>query len=220
MKKIRVAIADDHSIFRKGLLSVIEPNPDMEIVLETDNGAALLEEYPAKRPDICLLDVKMPGMDGITTTQRLLSQYPEARILTLSVYDEDTYVANMFEAGARGYLLKDAEESEILQAIRTVSKGEYYFRESISRNLFRRLYDKKHPSTQIETPEPGSDLSVVDKQVLKLICDEFTNAEIAHELGLSPKTVENYRNRLLGKTGAKNTAGLVTYAIRHGIVSW
>lgn len=215
MNKIRIAIVDDHKIFRQGVKSVLQPVKEFEVVLEVNNGQDLLIKFPEVLPDVVLMDIKMAGMDGITTTRHLIQSHPQARVIGLSVFDQEIYISNMFEAGAKGYLLKDAEPEEIVYAIHKVHEGDYHFKGRLSNILYEKLFHQLNKSDeQITTPLVA--LAPAEVDILKLICAEQTNKEISDKLNMSVKTVENYRNKLLSKTGSKNVVGLVTFAIKKG----
>jgi DNA-binding NarL/FixJ family response regulator len=161
--------------------------------------------------------MKMPDMDGAEVCKKIKEQFPQMQVIGLSVYDHHYYIASMFEAGASGYLLKNVDPSEILRAIESAYTDGSYFNEKAPLNLVKSLIDMNHPSVYFDAANT-SPLKQHEIDVLKLITKEYTNVEIARLMQLSPKTVENYRNNLLTKIGAKNTAGLVTYAIKKGLV--
>lgn len=215
MSAIKIAMVDDHKIFRQGVRSVLQPVKNFEIVLELGSGQELLDSYESSSPDVVLMDIKMQGMDGITTTKKLLQAHPAAKIIALSVFDQEIYISNMFEAGARGYLLKDAEPEEIIYAINKVHEGDYHYKGKLSNILYDKLFHKMNKHEDPATL-PQVMLNPVETDILMLICEEKTNREISDKLNLSIKTVENYRNKLLIKTGSKNVVGLVTYAIKKG----
>ncbi len=215
MNKIRIAIVDDHKIFRQGVKSVLQPVKNFEVVLEVNNGQDLLDQFSAILPDVVLMDIKMAGMDGITTTRHLIQTHPLARVIGLSVFDQEIYISNMFEAGAKGYLLKDAEPEEIVYAINKVHEGDYHFKGRLSNILYEKLFHQLN-KTDEQVTTPLAALAPAEVDILKLICAEQTNKEISDKLNMSVKTVENYRNKLLSKTGSKNVVGLVTFAIKKG----
>ncbi len=213
---IHIAIADDHQIFRRGLMASLQPFEDLEIMTDVSCGEDLLVWLKAikQKPEVILVDMKMTGMDGVETTNMIKQKYPAIKVIGLSVYENHFHVVNMFKAGASAYLLKDSSPDEIVDAIRTVMDQDYYFNHNISLRLLKSIVDKD--TFRENRSVTGEELNEQEAELLKLICSEYTNAEIATMLNLGPKTIENYRNRLLAKTGAKNTAGLVMYAIRKG----
>jgi DNA-binding NarL/FixJ family response regulator len=209
---ISLAIADDHHIFRKGLLAALSPCPDIVPLAEAGNGSELLDALRGCQPDVVLMDIKMPVLDGIETTRSIRRQYPRVRVLALSMHEDDAYVESMIRAGAQGYLLKTAHPEQVRQAVRTVFGAGYYFNEQLSVERLRRLLE---PGAAV--PPAVTGLVEKEVQVLRLICQQKTSAEIGDRLCMSARTVEGYRERLYDKTGAKNTAGLVVYALRHRI---
>lgn len=215
MNKIRIAIVDDHKIFRQGVKSVLQPVKDFEVVLEVSNGQDLLNQFSEVLPDVVLMDIKMAGMDGIATTRLLMQTHVQAKVIGLSVFDQEIYISSMFEAGAKGYLLKDAEPEEIVYAINKVHEGDYHFKGRLSNILYEKLFHQLN-KTDEQITLPLAVLSPAEVDILKLICAEQTNKEISENLNMSVKTVENYRNKLLSKTGSKNVVGLVTFAIKKG----
>lgn len=214
---IKVAIADDQSIFRNGVIASLRPYSNIKIVCEAISGQTLLDQLSKLTVDIVLLDMKMRDMDGIEICKIIKKNYPETRIIGLSVYDHYYYISSMFEAGASSYLLKDVDITEMVTAIQTVYKDGLYMAEKASIPLIKKLIDIKHPSVyfHIEQITPFKDYEL---EILKLIAKEFTTQEIADEMNLSRKTIENYRGIMLTKVGAKNTAGLLTYAIKKGLI--
>ncbi|MFN3444377.1 MAG: response regulator [Bacteroidia bacterium] len=217
--KTKLVIADDHHIFRMGLITSLEPFEHIQILADFSSGEDLLNWFnrnPDNLPDVVMVDMKMSGMDGVEVTKNIKVKYPLIRVIGLSFYESHFHVVNMFKAGASAYLLKDTLPEEIAEAISTVMEKEYYFNQNISVKLLKSIIDKE--TLKANKGQGGEDLSEQEAELLKLICEEHTNTEIAEKLNLGTKTVENYRNKLLTKTGAKNTAGLVMYAIRKGYI--
>lgn len=217
--KIKVVIADDHHIFRMGLIASLEPFEEIDVIADFSSGEQLLlwlQNNSSNIPDVVMLDMKMNGMDGTEVTNKIKAKYPTLKVIGLSFYESHLHVVNMFKAGASSYLLKDTLPEEIAEAIQTVMEKDYYFNQNISVKLLKSIIDKE--TLKAHKTQFNDDLSEQDAELLKLICAEHTNIEIAEKLNLSSKTVENYRNKLLTKTGAKNTAGLVMFAIRKGYI--
>lgn len=212
---IKIAITDDHKLFRRGMNRMVSDFEEMEVLFEAGNGQELLDELKNTPIDLVLLDLEMPEMDGIATTTALQAQFPDVKIIILTMHDDDQMIAHLMELGAHGYLLKDAEPEEVETAIRTTIENGFYFNERVSKAMLAGLVHKKKikPSFSHQT-----ELSVREEEVLKLICKEFTSQEIADTLFISKRTVEGHRNRLLEKIGAKNTAGLVVFAAQHGML--
>ncbi|MBL7955066.1 MAG: response regulator transcription factor [Flavobacteriales bacterium] len=210
---IRLALADDQVLFRKGLAMLLQDMADVQVALECANGEELLKALTHTPVDIVLLDLQMPVLDGIATTKRIKKDFPEVKVIILSTHDEDPMIARLMELGANGYMLKTAEPDEIDTAIRSVAANGFYFSELVSRVMLHGLVKKKQVKPVFNEIDP---LSERELDVLRGICQEFTTAEIAAKLFVSPRTVDFHRNNLLLKTGAKNAAGLVVYAITKG----
>jgi DNA-binding NarL/FixJ family response regulator len=216
MNKIRLGIADDHKIFRNGLKATLEECPDFDLVVEASNGQQLLAQIASTLPDVILMDIKMPEMDGIQTTAQVKQRYPHIKILALSMFNEDKYIVDMMKAGASGYLLKNAEPEEITEAISTVYQKDYYFNEHLSVTLIKQFAGN---SPQNSANASLADFSEREIEVLRLVCQEYSNQEIADKIFLSVRTVEGYRARLFEKTRSKNLVGLVIFAVRTGLIS-
>jgi DNA-binding NarL/FixJ family response regulator len=215
MEVIKVAIADDHKIFRKGVILSLRPFTNIKFVLEADNGDQLLEGIAANEPDVVLMDLRMPGKDGIEATKILSKQHPNIHVIVLSMYEDDRFVSHMMENGASGYLLKNAEPQEIRRAIMDVHEKGYYLN-----NFVNRILLKKSHAKQKAIPSLNSEITLTDRErdVLKFICMEFTAQEIAQKMEISPRTVEAIKDRLMERFGSKNTAGLVFFAVKNNLV--
>ncbi len=215
MEVIKVAIADDHKIFRKGVILSLRPFTNIKFVLEAENGDQLLEGIPANEPDVVLMDLRMPGKDGIETTRILSKQYPNIHVIVLSMYEDDRFVSHMMENGASGYLLKNAEPQEIRRAVMDVHEKGYYLN-----NFVNRILLKKSHAKQKAIPSLNNEITLTDRErdVLKFICMEFTAQEIAQKMDISPRTVEAIKDRLMERFGSKNTAGLVFFAVKNNLV--
>ena len=212
MGKIKLGLTDDHLLFRRGLASILATYEQIQLVLQTSSGPELLEQLQHTELDVVLLDLEMPEMNGIQTAEALREQYPDLKILILSMYDDDHFIQHLMEVGANGYLLKDAEPDEVVQAVVAAAKNGFYFSERVSKVVLQGLANKKKVKPIFRNQVR---LTKRELQVLQLICEEQTNNEIGEQLFLSPRTIEGYRNRLLEKTGVRNTAGLVVFAIRN-----
>lgn len=215
--KIRLAICDDHKIFRNGVISSLKPYNNIEVVYEAESGPELIAHVKSTQPDVILLDINMPDMDGLEVCKILKRDHPNIHVIALSLHEQVYYVTGMFNAGAVSYLLKDVDPAEMVNAIQRVYKEGFYLHDDIPVGLVKNLIKMEHPSVKFQA-EIYNDLKEREIELLRLIAAEFTNNEMAVQLKLSPVTIENYRNQLLKKIGAKNTAGLVTYAIRKGYV--
>ena len=215
MEVIKVAIADDHKIFRKGVVLSLRPFTNIKFVQEAENGEELLQGIGASEPDVVLMDLRMPLKDGIETTKALSKQYPHIHVIVLSMYEDERFVYHLMENGAHGYLLKNAEPQEIRKAIMDVHEKGYYLNNFVNRILLKRSHAK-----QKTPPSLTTEITITDKEkdVLKYICMEFTAQEIAQKMDISPRTVEAIKDRLMERFGSKNTAGLVFFAVKNNLV--
>lgn len=202
---LRVLLVDDHKLVRQGFRRLLEDEPDVEVVGEASNGVEAIELATQLKPDVVVMDMSMPQLDGVQATVEIRKRVPETAILVLSMYSEDHYVRNALEAGAKGYLLKDAVDVDLTTAVRKVAAGEQYLGPGVAA-----------PPPQ---KEPHDRLTPREKQVLQLIAQGRSNKEIAALLGLSANTVAVHRANLMEALNIHRTADLVVYAIRHGLVS-
>jgi DNA-binding NarL/FixJ family response regulator len=215
MKKIKIAIADDYKIYREGLKVGLSSDENLDIILEADNGEDLLKELESFSPDVILMDLKMPVMDGMEATKAVRKKYPAIKVLVVTMYEDDKFIIHLMENGANGYLLKNAEPEEIKKSIYAVHENGYYFNDLVNKALLKKLILKNNFKPSFNQ---NIDLTERELQVLKLICEEKTAAEIGKEIFLSPRSVEGIRQRLIEKIGVRNTAGLVMFAIKNGVV--
>ena len=217
MNNIKIALVDDHQLFRMGMAAILNNTEGFEVVMEAENGHDLLSKLKSEPwPDVVLLDLEMPVMDGMQTMLELRKINKDARVILLTMHHDDRFVIHFMESGANGYLLKDSHPTEVQLAIKKVANGSYYFNDSVAEALLKGLKSKNKDLPAL--PGMGS-LVEREVEVLKLICMEMSTPEIAEKLFLSPRTIEGYRKKLLAKIGAKNTAGLVLYAIRTGLIT-
>lgn len=214
---VTVAIADDHVLFRKGLITILELDDDLEVIYDVDNGKELIEKLDAQIPEVILMDLKMPIMDGMEATKQIKAQNPEVKILILSMYDEEKFIIHCLELGANGYLLKNTDPDEVVKAIHTVVAKDFYFNNHISTVMLKGLNQKTRAKGKPQFGN-GVELTKREMEILGLICKELTTPEIAEKLFISNRTVEGHRKNLLEKTGAKNTAGLVVFALKNELV--
>jgi len=216
MKKIKIAIADDYKIYRDGLKVGLAADSNLQVVLEADNGEDLLNGLSAALPDVIIMDLKMPVMDGMEATKEVKKRFSTIKVLVVTMYEDDKFIIHLMENGANGYLLKNAESDEIRKSIYAVHENGYYFNDLVNKALLKKLVLKGNFK-----PSFNQDIDFTEREleVLKLICEEKTAAEIGKEIFLSPRSVEGIRQRLIEKVGVRNTAGLVMFAIKNGIVS-
>lgn len=210
---IRVLVVDDHRLVRKGLISLLSAKPEIEVVGEAENGELALSRSAALHPDVILLDLSMPVMDGLTTIPALKKQESNAGILVLTSFSEDERVFAAVRAGALGYVLKDASLEELVDAIRSVSRGQPYLSPDVAQKLVRQVHRVNAPSTASEEP-----LSEREIEVLKLVATGLANSDIAERLAISERTVGAHISRILDKLGLTNRTQAALYALREGLV--
>lgn len=206
----RIALVDDHTLFRNGLRGLLEHCAGCRVVAEAAGGEEFLSMLDTLEADVVFMDFAMPGIDGAQTTERALARRPELKIITLSMFGEESYYSRMVQAGARGFVLKDSDIGDVIEAVETVAAGGSYFSPRLLSSLAGRM----------RTREDAADeqLSLREREILVAVCRGLSNQEIADELFISKRTVDKHRANILEKTGCKNTASLVVYAIRNGIV--
>lgn len=208
--KIKIFLVDDHNLFREGLKFLLSGNELISEIYEAENGKELLKNVLNVKPDIILMDIEMPEMNGIEATKETLKIYPEAKIIALSMYANENFYSEMIDAGAKGFLLKNSKFEDVKKAIADVNEGKNYFSPEILEAIIKNLNKKKHQ-------KKNSELTEREIEVLYNICKGLSNHEIADFLFISKRTVDKHRENILLKTQSKNTAGLVTYAIKNGI---
>ena len=211
---IKVAIADDHTLFRTGVKTSLSARKDIQMVAEAENGMQLLNLLKHIKPDVILLDIQMPIMDGLTTLPEIKKLYPDVKVIMLSMHNDHSMITRMMEIGANSYLTKESDSETIYQAIVTCYQQEFFFNDLTNKALLNGLRMKK--PEQMNAP----DVHLTEKEItiLKLMCEEKSTKEIADMVDLSPRTVEAIRDKLKTKTGVKSMAGLVMYAVKAGIV--
>jgi DNA-binding NarL/FixJ family response regulator len=211
MANIKVALADDHKIVRDGIKLMIRQHTGVEVVAEADNGLEVIELCGKVDIDLVIMDINMPKMDGIEATGKIKMNYPDIKILALTMSNDDVHIRKMIQAGASGYIMKSSGTVELREAIEDIMDGKHYFSDEATKSIMMDLVKKKGVT---KSNEPVS-ITEREIEVLELIVKEFTNQEIADKLFISPRTVDAHRRNLLQKTGARNTAGLVRYALTH-----
>ena len=211
-RNIRVLIADDHGVFRSGLRILLSQLKNIEVVGEAVNGQELIRQSMELSPDIILTDIGMPVMDGIAATKELTRRKTRSRVIVLSAHGREEPILRMLEAGALGYVLKSADSTEISEAISTVYQHKPYF----CREITERLTEIVSKNYQLPVKIDAC-FTEREKEIMQLICHEYTSKEIAHALNLSKRTVEGHRTRIMDKIGAKSIAGIITYSVEKGI---
>ena len=211
MEKIRIIIADDHQLFRNGLKILLNAFPEFEVTGEASNGVEFLRILQDTKAEIVLMDINMPEMDGIEATRKGLKICPGLDIIALSMYGEEEYYNKMVDSGAKGFILKDSDISEVKEAILTVRKGGNYFSQELLYHVIQRI---KHR----ESENKSANLSKREREILLKICEGLSNQEIAETLFISKRTVDKHRANLLGKTNSKNTASLILFAIKNKLI--
>ena len=215
MANLRLLVADDHTLVRNGLKKILETRPEWEVVAEAGNGREAVRLAADLKPDVAILDVSMPQLNGIEATRQLVRRQPNIRVLILSMHAEEAYIVQALKAGAKGYLLKDSADVELLRAVAAISGGASYFSPAVSKvllNVYVRHLAEKGVTDRFEL------LSEREREILQLIAEGHSNKEIAALLSVSPVTVETHRSHILQKLDIHNTAELVLFAVRRGVV--
>ncbi|MFT6982712.1 MAG: DNA-binding NarL/FixJ family response regulator [Crocinitomicaceae bacterium] len=215
-KPIRIAITEDHALLRETICTLLNKEPNFNIVLEVGNGQELIEGLKNKEVDLVILDLEMPILNGSETLKVIGKTHPGLKVLVLSMYSDKARVQKCFQLGAKGFLSKVCEYHELVTAINTLSDGRVYLNNSSSNKLYRQIRSSKNKQKLNFIDDP---LTEREMEILNLICHEKTNREIAVELNLSHRTVENHSLNIRKKTGANNSIGLMTYALKHNLVS-
>jgi DNA-binding NarL/FixJ family response regulator len=206
-KKFKIIIADDHTLFRQGLKMILEDMEDIDVIADVANGKELIGITRELLPDLIIMDINMPQINGIEASRVLLQEFPELKILVVSMYGDEQYYNSVIENGVKGFILKDAENTELRSAVNAILNGKTYFSQELLLNLIR----NRKNSNQIS-------LTQRERQILELICQGLNTTEIAAKLFLSERTIENHRANLLDKTGCRNSLSLVLYAFRNNLV--
>jgi DNA-binding NarL/FixJ family response regulator len=212
--RIRTILLEDHKMVRQGLVALLQDAPDIEIVAEAGDGRTAVGLAETHQPDVALLDISMPGMNGLEAAQRIRQVSPGTKLLFLTMYADDEYIIQALRFGGTGYVLKDADAGTLIEAVRRVNRGESYLSPEVSQTIIRRVVN--------DMPEPAGDvhenLTTRERQILQLIAESRTNREIGERLRISIKTVQTHRANLMNKLDIHDQTTLVKYAIRHGLV--
>jgi len=213
---IRVLVADDHAIVREGLCMMLENQPDMDVVGRAANGREAIQLVDKYEPDVVVIDISMPELNGIEAIQQMLPLHPQMKVVVLSIHETKPYVYRALKAGAKGYLLKETAGLEVLEAVRAVHRGERYLSQRISELLMDAAFLHLEASVDVSLLET---LSPREREILQLVAEGKTSQEIGERLFISPKTVDTYRSRLMVKIGVEDMASLIKFAIQHGVIS-
>lgn len=213
---IKILIADDHAMFVDGIESILNKEDDIQVIDKCFDGPSVLRKIISNPPDLVLLDINLPGMNGIEVSQKIIKDHPKVKILAISMFNEESFVTEILNNGAQGYILKNTGREELLLAIRTIHDGKTFFSKDVTNTIMKSLMKRRKESTATTKLIPK--ISRREKEVLKLIVEEFTTQEIANELFISLKTVESHRSSLLNKLNARNTAGLVRITMENKLL--
>ncbi len=214
--KFKIVLVDDHKIFREGLIFMISKLKDFEVIGQASNGNTFLKMINDLDVDIVIMDISMPGMNGIDATQKALDINPDLKIIALTMFCDEEYYYKMVQAGVSGYVLKEAGKDELIEALETVVSGENYFSQKILHNILMSLDKAKSP--KVDPDKEKVKLTKRESEVLTLICQGLSNSEISDKLCLSLRTIEGHKSNLFSKTGVKNSISLVMYAIKNDYV--
>lgn len=218
MAKIKIAVADDQPVFRSGLVNLLNDIKNVVVVLEADNGKELMQGLRKKKVHLAILDYRMPEMNGEQTAKAIQAKYPDVRIMILSMYDDEEFILGTIRNGANGYLTKDDEPEEIKLAIESIINTGYYVNDRISKVLIRNMMDEGVLKPKFLVDIEKIEFNENEKMVIRLLAKEFSNKEIADHMFKSERTIEEYRVKILAKTGARNSVGIVMYGIKAGII--
>jgi DNA-binding NarL/FixJ family response regulator len=218
-KKISVLIADDHAIVRHGIVSLLSVSDEFEVIGEAENGREAVELALSKEPDVVLMDIGMPILNGLEATRQIKKGAPHVKVLVLSGYDNDEYILQVIQCGANGYILKTTVPEDLYAAIRSVKKGQAFFSPSVSRVIVENYVTRSTTSTgRNEKTKPQHALTTREREILQLIAEGYLHQQISERLKISVRTVDTHRNNIMKKLDLHDTASLVTYAIKNGIV--
>jgi DNA-binding NarL/FixJ family response regulator len=214
--KLRLLLGDDHTLLRQGLRKILEEKPEWEVVAEAGDGREVVRQAIALRPDVVILDIGMPQLNGIEATRQIVKRLPDTHVLILSMHSADAYVARALQAGAKGYLLKDSAGKDLIRAVATVAAGKSFFSPAVAKLMLDDYVRRVAATTVVDKYDS---LSKREREVFQLVAEGRSNKEVSELLAISLATVETHRARILDKLDVHNTAELVLYAVRRGIIS-
>lgn len=215
-EKVKIGIAEDQTLFRQGLIQILNEFENVEVVVEAENGQEFLDKIEDQSVDIAFLDYKMPVLNGAKTAQEITKHFPKTKILFISMYNEEEFIVSAIESGANGYITKDQEVDEIELAIESIMSTGYYMNDGTSKLLIGNLLSNGNLSPTFK--KGGKKLTELELTIIRLICEEYSTKEISQYLHKGIRTIEGMRSNILKKTGAKNSNGIVMYAVKKGIV--
>ena len=216
MPKLRLLLGDDHTLMRQGLRKILEERPEWEVVAEVGDGREAIREAVALQPDVAILDVGMPLLNGIDAAQQIVKRVPATRVLVLSMHSDEAYVTRALQAGATGYMLKDSAGKDLIKGVESVAAGQAFFSPAVARLMLDDYVRRVNGRNVVDRYQT---LSAREREIFQLIAEARTNKEVAELLEISPATVETHRGRILQKLDIHNTAELVLYAVRRGVIS-
>ena len=216
-KKINIFLVDDHQIVRDGIKSLLLDSSEISIAGEAMNGKELMDELEHSKPDVILMDISLPDISGIELTKQITQQFPDIKVVILSMYTQEDFITNAIGAGAKGYLPKNTTRQELLNAVIAVHNGREYYNDAVSKIILENYISTVRKLKEVETEKDPENLSSREKQILKLYIEGMSNQQIADKLFISIRTVESHKNHIMQKLGVKSTVELVKYAIRNNI---
>jgi two-component system, NarL family, response regulator NreC len=216
-RKIKIIVADDHTIVRRGLVSLLSLNKDFEVIGEATDGRIAVDLTLEKEPDLILMDIGMPNLNGLEATEQIKKLAPDVKVLVLSAYDNEEYILQVVSSGANGYILKNSSPDQLTEAIKAVYNGQAFFSPSVSKIIADRFVNHIAPARQ-DREEPAGRLTSREREILQMIAEGKSHREIGEQLHISVRTVDTHKNNIMQKLDMHDTATLVTYAIKNGIL--
>ncbi len=213
-KPIKIAIADDHQMFREGLISRFKEYEELEVIFDVSNGVELLEQCKKRKPDVILMDLQMPEMDGFDATEKVIQKYPEINVLVVSTHNEETFIRHLLKRGARGFILKEQSTETIVDAVYSVLETGYYFNDNVTKAMLKGFLVQENVKPTFQK----ANLTQREMEVVRLMSKEYTTREIADKLFVSTRTIDGHKERILEKTKTRNAVGIIMYAIKNNLL--